>query len=120
MRIDWPCPQHLARHIRPRAKIHQASDRAAREEKAAPMSRRQSLSSIMWLIVLAGPLVNTVLLSMSDMERHVYIVITGVLTVFLGMVIFLFAAMDFPYRGDVSISPEAFEQVYATVMSPGP
>jgi Protein of unknown function (DUF4239) len=78
------------------------------------------LPNIMWFIVLAGALVNTVLLWMLDMERHVHIVITGVLTVFLGMVIFLIAAMDFPYRGEVSISPESFEQVYATVMSAGP
>jgi hypothetical protein len=72
---------------------------------------KRGLPNIMWLIVLVGALTNTALLWMLNMERHVHIV-------FLGMVIFLIAAMDFPYRGEVSISPEAFEQVYATVMSP--
>ena len=34
------------------------------------------------------------------------------------LVIFLIAAMDHPYRGDVSVSPEAFEIVQRSLLAP--
>jgi hypothetical protein len=36
----------------------------------------------------------------------------GVLAFFLGTVIFLIASMDNPFRGEVSIQPEAFSTLY--------
>jgi len=38
------------------------------------------------------------------------------LSAFMGLVIFLIAAMDYPFRGDVSIDAAPFEQVYTMVM----
>ena len=37
----------------------------------------------------------------------------------LGLLIFLLAAMDNPFRGQISVSPEAFEMVYEQLMKPG-
>jgi hypothetical protein len=74
------------------------------------------LPNIMWWVVLVGAFINMALLWMFNMERHIHVLISGLLSVFLGMVIFLIAAMDYPYRGEVSITPESFEQVYAAVM----
>jgi hypothetical protein len=36
----------------------------------------------------------------------------GLLSLFLGTMMFLIAAMDNPLRGEVSVSPAAFELVY--------
>jgi hypothetical protein len=74
------------------------------------------LPDIMWWVVLVGVVIHIVLWWMLNMERHVHLLITGLMSVFLGMVIFLIAAMDYPYRGEVSISPDSFEQVYTAVM----
>jgi hypothetical protein len=76
------------------------------------------IPDILWWVVLLGALINTVLLWMVDTDAHVHVVLTALLSAFTGLVIFLVAAMDFPFRGEVSIGPDPFEQVYATVMSP--
>ena len=36
----------------------------------------------------------------------------------LGLLIFLLAAMDQPFRGEISVGPEAFEMVYDQLMKP--
>jgi len=74
------------------------------------------IPDILWAVVLIGALVNIVLLWMIKTERHVHIIITGTLSAFMGLVIFLIAAMDYPFRGDVSIDAAPFEQVYTMVM----
>ena len=72
---------------------------------------------ILWWVVLLGALVNTMLLWMVDTDKHVHIMLTGLLSAFTGLVIFLVAAMDYPFRGQVAIDAQPFEQVYATVMT---
>jgi len=37
----------------------------------------------------------------------------------LGVLIYLVAVLDNPYRGKVSVSPESIERVYEQVMVPG-
>jgi hypothetical protein len=37
---------------------------------------------------------------------------------FLGLMIFLLADMDYPFRGEISVGPEAFELVYEQLMNP--
>ncbi|HMO35764.1 MAG TPA: hypothetical protein PKA06_06965 [Gemmatales bacterium] len=46
-----------------------------------------------------------------DMRFLTHIILGGLLAFFLGTMIFLIAAMDNPFRGEVSITPEPFEKV---------
>jgi hypothetical protein len=41
----------------------------------------------------------------------------GLLAFFLATLVFLIAAMDNPFRGEVSISSDVFENVYKIIMS---
>ena len=66
--------------------------------------------------MLLGAAINPLLLWMVKAEIHVHVVLTALLSAFTGLVIFLVAAMDYPFRGDVSIGPEPFEQVSTSVM----
>ena len=59
---------------------------------------------------------NIVLICMLDMEVHVHVLLSGVLSIFLGIVIFLIAAMDNPFRGDVSVGPDSFQLLYDSLM----
>lgn len=72
---------------------------------------------ILWWVVLLGALVNTILLWMVDTDAHAHILLTGLLSAFTGLVIFLVAAMDYPFRGQVAIDAAPFEKVYAGVMA---
>jgi len=58
------------------------------------------------------------LVSLFDMELHVHLILGGIFSLFLGMMIFLIAAMDHPFRGEVSVSPDAFQSIYNSLMRP--
>jgi Cache 3/Cache 2 fusion domain/Protein of unknown function (DUF4239) len=76
------------------------------------------IPSVLWWVVGIGALICVLLIAMLDMEIHVHLILGGALSVFLGLVLFLMAAMDNPFRGEVSVKPEALESVYKTLMLP--
>jgi Protein of unknown function (DUF4239) len=98
-----------------------------RQFNAFVEARRARLASVttgipaaMWWVVAIGAVLNIslLLLLLMDMELHVHFILGGVLALFLGMVIFLIAALDNPFRGEVSVGPDAFQLIYDTVMTP--
>jgi hypothetical protein len=44
---------------------------------------------------------------------------TGLIAALLGLMVFMVAALDNPYRGEVSVSPAPFERVYQQMAEPG-
>ncbi len=86
-------------------------------------TRRQRLNNItmgippiLWWVVVIGAAVHIVLIWMLDIRRHVHLLLGGLLSFFIGVVIFAIAAMDNPFRGEVSDGPEAIELVIANLM----
>jgi len=73
---------------------------------------------VLWWVVGIGALLTIGLVWLLDMEIHVHLILGGILSLFLGIVIFLIAAMDNPFRGDVSVGPDAFQVVYDSLMKP--
>ena len=76
------------------------------------------IPAVLWWVVVIGAVLNIVLIWLLDMEVHVHVLLSGVLSVFLGVVIFLIAAMDNPFRGDVSVGPDSFQLVYDSLIKP--
>jgi len=76
------------------------------------------IPGVLWWVVAIGAVTALLLLAMLDMEIHVHLILGAALSMFLGLVIFLIAAMDNPFRGEVSVSPAPFRQVYDTLMQP--
>jgi hypothetical protein len=76
------------------------------------------IPAVLWWVVAIGSFIAILLISMLDMEIHVHLILATALSVFLGLVIFLIAALDRPFRGQVSVGPEAFQTVYETLMKP--
>jgi hypothetical protein len=74
------------------------------------------LPPVMWWVVAIGAVLNMILIWMMDMEVHVHVMLTTVLSLLLASVIFLVITMDHPFRGEVSVGPDAFERVYQTLM----
>ena len=44
---------------------------------------------------------------------------TALISSLLGLLIFLLAAMDHPYMGGLSVSPEPYQLIYDNLMKPG-
>ena len=74
------------------------------------------IPAVMWYVVLIGALINIAIVWMFDMRFLTHLLLGGMLVFFLGAMIFLIAAMDNPLRGEVSVSSEAFELVYKSMM----
>jgi hypothetical protein len=78
----------------------------------------KGIPEVLWFVVAAGGIIFVLLVAMLDMEVHVHLILSTTVAAFLGMVIFLIAAMDNPFRGEVSVGPEAFEEIYGALMVP--
>ncbi|MES2467499.1 MAG: hypothetical protein V4675_09380 [Verrucomicrobiota bacterium] len=97
---------------------------ALRQYNDMILLRRQRIQSIgtgipgvMWYVVGVGAVINTLLILCFRMRLDIHLVIGGALSFFVGVLIFLVAAMDYPFRGEVSIGPEPFQLIYTTLMS---
>lgn len=80
------------------------------------LSVSTSIPKVMWIVVLVGAMMNITLVWLFDMRLMSHLFLGGLLSCFLGMMIFLIASMDHPFRGDVSISPEPFQEILARLM----
>jgi hypothetical protein len=76
------------------------------------------IPAVLWWVVAVGALINIALICMLDMEVHLHLLLGGAMSLFLGIVIFMIAAMDNPFRGEVSVGPEPIQLVYQTLMKP--
>lgn len=76
------------------------------------------IPTLMWYVVVIGTLINIMLIWMVNGRRHIHVMLTALLSGFMGLVIYLIAAMDHPFRGEVSVGPAAFEEVYDGLMQP--
>jgi hypothetical protein len=76
------------------------------------------LPSVLWWVLAFGSLLSIMLIWLLDMEIHLHLILGGVLAGFLGIVIFLIAELDNPFRGEVSIGPDSISLVYDTLMAP--
>ena len=77
------------------------------------------LSASIWHVVIIGAVLTiglTYLFQTATLRLHVLLV--GALSTFIGLLIFLTAAMDNPFRGQFSVKPDAFRDVLEQVMTP--
>ena len=78
------------------------------------------LPASLWVVLLVGAVVNIAVswfFHMRSQSMHFWM--TVMFSGILGLLIFLVAAMDNPFRGEISVGPEAFELVYQQLMKPG-
>jgi hypothetical protein len=80
--------------------------------RARLLEADQGLPAILWAVLLVGGVITvsfTYLFGLRSTVVHVLMV--AALALVIGLVLFTVAALDYPFRGDVRIGPEAFEQV---------
>lgn len=76
------------------------------------------LPMALWYVVLIGALLNIGLTYLFWVENlAVHAMLVGILAVFIALLVFLTAAMDNPFRGEVSVSPDAYQTVLENVMN---
>jgi hypothetical protein len=75
-----------------------------------------AIPGVLWYVVFVGALVNMILFWLLDAKLRVQLILGGIVSFFLGVMIFLIIAMDRPTRGQISVSVDAYESVYENVM----
>jgi hypothetical protein len=83
----------------------------------AGVQRQQRHPAITRYVVVIGALLNILLVWLFDMRLIAQLFLGGVLSFFIAMVVALIAAMDHPYRGEVSIGSDVFRRVSEGIMS---
>jgi hypothetical protein len=71
----------------------------------------------LWWVLWIGAILSIGLVWMLDMEAHIHGILTCVLSMFLGIVIFVIVDLDKPFRGDGIVNADAYSLVYRTLMS---
>ena len=89
--------------------------------------RRARLNSVteempgpLWTLVIVGALICIALtwsFHMASFKMHLWM--TVLFSALIGLMIYLIAVLDNPYRGKLSVSPEPLEHVYQQTMLPG-
>lgn len=77
------------------------------------------IPAVMWYVVIVGAILNLAVVWMFDMRLVSQLFLGGLLAFFMGTMIFLIAAMDNPYRGEVSVGPSAFQEAYEVMLIEG-
>jgi len=101
------------------AEAYREFDRIVELRRIRLRSVVASLPAPLWSVLLIGGFICIALTWFFDMRsRSMHFWMTVMFSGLLGLMIFLLAAMDNPFRGEISVSPEAFELVYEQLMKP--
>ncbi len=77
-----------------------------------------SLPSLLWGVLWVGAAINAVMLSLIQVKRlTIHLVMSGLIALYVGLLIYVTASMDHPYSGGISIGPEAFQLLLTQVMN---
>ncbi len=89
-----------------------AFGRANEMRRLRALSAASGLPGMIWWVMISGAaasIVLTWLFYVENSRRHMFL--TGLYSGLIGLLMFLIAAMDNPYRGEFSVSSEAFQVV---------
>lgn len=79
------------------------------------------IPEVFWIVILAGTFATIFIAYFFHLSsRRLHLLLTGVFGGFVGCVVFLVAALDNPFRGEISVSPEAYVQLQTTLVDLDP
>jgi uncharacterized membrane protein YedE/YeeE len=101
------------------AEVYHAFNNLTECRRARLNSVTAELPGPVWIMVVCGALLSiatTWFFHTASFSMHFWLTI--LFCVLIGLLIYLIAALDNPYRGRISIGPEAMERVYQQIMIP--
>ncbi len=76
------------------------------------------LNGVMWAVVIFGGFLTVAYSFLFGFKAtHMQTAMVGALAVIIGLVIFLTMSLDYPYQGNVRVTPDAFERAVGTFAS---
>jgi len=101
-------PYSQARYNQILEQLHGLGD--ARRERLLAAS--EGLATILWVVLIGGGVITIAFTYLFGLENAVvHTLMVAALAMILSLSLFTVAALDHPFKGDVRIHPDAFEQV---------
>lgn len=76
-----------------------------------------ALPALLWVVLGVGAVLNAVMIALVEARNlRVHLIMSGIIAIFVAMLIFVTASMDHPYSGAISISPEMYENLLTQLM----
>lgn len=101
------------------AEAYREIDRIVELGRIRLQSVTAGLPGPLWSVVLVGAFLNIAVTWFFDMRsQSMHMWMTAMFSCLLGLLVFLLAAMESPFRGEISVGPEAFKLVYEQLMKP--
>ena len=76
-----------------------------------------ALPPLLWIVLAIGAVLNALMLALVEVRKlRVHLIMSGIIAIFVGLLIFVTASMDHPYAGYVSITPEPFQNLIDQLM----
>ena len=72
----------------------------------------EAIPKIMWFVVLVGAVMNILVIWMFDLRPFTHAVIGGTLSLFIGLVIYMVAVLDAPFKGVYGLKPKAIIAIH--------
>jgi hypothetical protein len=91
------------------------ADRRARIEVSG-----LALPGVLWVVLGVGAVLNAVLLSLIEVRSiRVHLIMSGLIAVFVALLIYAIASFDHPYMGPVAVGPEYFVELLQGLLAKG-
>jgi hypothetical protein len=102
------------------AEAYRGFDQVAELRGRRLQSVDAGLGAPLWIVVWAGAFLNIAVTWFFDMRSQaMHIWMTVFLSALLGLLIYMLGALDKPFRGEISVSPEPFEIMYVRRIQAG-
>ncbi|MBV8147457.1 MAG: DUF4239 domain-containing protein [Candidatus Eremiobacteraeota bacterium] len=97
-----------------------AIDRALMDHETRLTVDSSGISRMMWVVLIVGAVVTVAFTYLFGFDRTLMQeLMIGGLSFLIGLVLFLIIALDYPFRGGISVSPEAFRALLDTFTAIG-
>jgi AcrR family transcriptional regulator len=102
------------------AEVVRSLDTVMEQRRLRLQAVTTGLPAALWSVVLVGALLNVVLSYLFWVENvGLHAALVAIMAAFIGLLVFLTAAMDNPFRGEFSVTCDAFQSVLENVMRQG-
>lgn len=87
---------------------------SARHQRLAAVDIR--IPTVLWHVVAIGALITVIMLWMLNMRFRSHLLLGGLVSFFLGVMIFVVLALDRPLRSELGVNADAFRLIFDVVM----
>jgi uncharacterized membrane protein YraQ (UPF0718 family) len=76
------------------------------------LEAEQGVPAILWVVLIAGGIIVVSFIYLFGLDSTlIHVLMVGALALIIALVLFTVAALNFPFKGDITIGPDAIEEV---------